>query len=304
MHLGARRPAQDHRVVPEGSIARVLVTGAGGLMGQALVRAFAGHAQALPKTRAELDVTDARAVAGCLDELHPSAVLNAAAFTDVDAAESRTREAEAVNVTGVRNLAASCAQRGILLVGLGTDYVFDGVLRRPYREDDPPRPLSAYGRSQLAGEHALAEAGGEFLLVRTQGLYGSGRPTLVHRLLAVEDPEAEVRMVADRTSQPSWADEVADAVRELWRCGARGVVHVANTGPLTWYEFTVMLHEESGRPRGRILSIAAAQRSEAAVRPAYSALDTGRYEALTGRRLRGVREALRAFLQQEGVTRG
>jgi dTDP-4-dehydrorhamnose reductase len=268
-------------------------------MGQALVRAFTGHAQVLPRTHPGLDVTDADAVAACLDDLQPSIVLNAAAFTDVDGAEATPAEAEAVNVGGMRVLAAACAARGTLLVGLGTDYVFDGALRRPYREDDPPQPLGVYGRTQLAGEQALL-AGGEALVVRTQGLYGGGRPTLVRRLL---DAEGEVRMAEDRTSQPSWADDVADAILELCRCGARGVVHVANTGPVTWYEFALMLREESGRPRGRIVPIAAAERNEPAARPAYSALDTSRYEALTGRRMRTVRAALRAFLRREDVTR-
>ncbi len=218
-------------------------------MGRASLQAWSGRAEVWGKTHSELDVTDEDAVAAAMAEVEPQVVVNAAGYTSVNGAETNKQAANAVNVGGVVNIARACKQHGALLVSLGSDYVFDGTAGRAYIEQDATGPLSHYGWSQLGGERAALAEGGEVLHLRVQALYGLGRPTLLDRLLAMDDPQGDVRMVADRISQPSFADDVAQAAVGLIAAGARGIVHVANPGPVSWYDFALMVFEETGGPR-------------------------------------------------------
>ncbi|MGQ0614344.1 MAG: dTDP-4-dehydrorhamnose reductase [Planctomycetaceae bacterium] len=282
---------------------RVLVTGAGGLLGRAIGRTWEGAAELVLCDRAGLDVTDAEGVRDALDRHRPDVVLNTAAFTDVDDAERDPEGAERLNHGACRLLAAACARRGILLIAISSDYVFDGSSTRPYHEEDPQNPLSVYGKTKQRGEDAVRAAGVPHLVVRAQALYGPGRPSLVTRLLAMEDPAQEIRVVNDRTSQPTFVDHFARGVLTLWRRGAQGTFHVANTGPMSWYGFALLVREETGLPRGQVKTIGSRERGEVAARPPYSALDTGRFAGVAGRPMATVREGLREYLAGLGVTR-
>jgi len=286
-----------------GALPRVLVTGAAGLLGRAVGRVWAGAAELVPCDRAALDVTDAEAVRAALDAHRPDAVVHAAAFTDVDGAEDDPEAAERLNHLACRALAAACARRGVLLVAVGTDYVFDGRAARPYREDDPPGPLSVYGKTKLRGEDAVRAAGGPHLVVRAQALYGPGRANLVTRLLALEDPAGEIFVVDDRTSQPTFVDHFARGLLALWRGRAQGTFHLADTGAMTWYGFALLVREMTGRPRGQVKAVGSRERGERAPRPPYSVLDTGRFARAAGGPPPTVREGLRDYLRALGVTR-
>jgi len=300
-------------VVPQGelrggrkagpALPRVLVTGAGGLLGRAVRRTWAGAAELVFCDRDALDVTDADGVRAALDRETPDTVVHAAAFTDVDGAERDPEGAERLNHGACRLLASACARRGILLVAIGSDYVFDGISERPYREEDAQNPLSVYGKTKQRGEDAVRSAGGPHLVVRAQALYGPGRPSLVTRLLAMEDPAQEIRVVNDRTSQPTFVDHFARGLLALWQRGAQGTFHVANSGPMSWYGFALLVREETGLPRGQVKTIGSRERGEVAARPPYSALDVGRFAALAGRPMATVREGLREYLSGLGVTR-
>jgi dTDP-4-dehydrorhamnose reductase len=254
--------------------------------------------------REELDVCDRAAVADAMDGFRPDTVLHAAGFTDVDGAERRPKEAESVNHLAARDLARECAAQGVFLIALGTDYVFDGALTRPYLEEDAPAPLSVYGRTKLRGERAVREANGPHLIARTQAIYGHGRKHLVSKLLEQGDPESEFRVVDDRTSQPTFADHLARGLLALWRRGVRGTCHVANTGPVSWYGFALLVRQATGFPRGRLKPIRSAERGEIAPRPPYSALDTSRFTEATGERMPSVRDGLKAYLDSLAVTGG
>jgi dTDP-4-dehydrorhamnose reductase len=282
----------------------VLITGAGGLVGSAAARVFATDTDVVAAGRRELDVTDESAVERALDAHRPDLVVHAAAFTDVDGAEAAPEEADRVNHRAAATVARACAARGAVLFALSTDYVFDGALERPYREDDPPRPLSVYGRTKLLGEEAVRAAGGAHLVVRAQALYGHGRRRhFVAKLLAMRDATEEIAVVDDRTSQPTFADDLARALLRLFWAGARGLCHVANTGPVTWYRFALLVREESGFPKGRLRPIASRERGERAPRPRSSVLDTSRYASLAGEPMPSVREGLRRYLASVGMTR-
>jgi len=263
---------------------KLLVTGGRGQLGRALARrgAAAGHdlaALGLP----ELDICDAEMVGRRLDELAPAAVINAAAYTAVDRAETERDRAFAVNADGAGTVARACAARGIPLLHVSTDYVFDGTATIPIPEDAPIKPLGVYGESKAAGEHVVREAGG--IIVRTSWLFGQGGPSFVHTMLRLAAERPVLRVVADQHGCPTWTDDLADALLALAaRRDVAGTYHYCNAGATTWHGFATAIVDEARRHRalacGRIEPITTAEYPTPARRPAYSVLDTSRIRAL------------------------
>ncbi|HVC88890.1 MAG TPA: dTDP-4-dehydrorhamnose reductase [Gaiellaceae bacterium] len=233
----------------------MLVTGAGGQLGQALLEAFP---QARGLTRADWDVTHP-APPGLEAEL----ILHAAAWTDVDAAEEDPQSAAAVNVGGVQNAAAL----GVPLVVWSSDYVFDGVKRSPYVESDAPGPLGAYGRTKLHGE---AAAGGRAWVVRSSWLYGWTSKNFVRTMLRLGAERDEVDVVGDQRGAPTYVAHLAEATKQLLQL-PYGVYHVAGAGDCTWADFAEAIFEEAGLAT-RVRRIATAEFGARAPRPAYSVL--------------------------------
>jgi len=278
---------------------KVLVTGAGGQLGRALVERLGDRLVAAPR-REELDVTDAGAARAVVSRSRPGVVINAAAYNKVDAAESEPQEALAVNAVGVLHLARAAAEVGALFVHVSTDYVFDGQASRPYVEDDPPRPLNVYGVSKRAGEMMVAASGARAILIRTSGVFGPGGSrgkggSFVDRILERARAGRALRVVADQVFSPTYAPDLADALLTLVERGAEGVVHVANDGACTWHELAAAALELAG-VTATVERIASADLGAAARRPPYSVLSTARYRALSGRPLRPWREALAEML--------
>ncbi len=290
---------------------RLLITGAAGLLGTELVRsageaAWRGRVEAVGLPRAALDVTDPAAIAAALAAHQPHVVVNCAAYTRVDDAEREPELAMRLNSEAPGRLAAACAARGVRLVHLSTDYVFDGQKRAPYVETDLPAPLSIYGRSKLAGERAVAEVFGAadwpggWLIVRTQWLYGRVGPAFVKAILSRAAQGAPLRVVDDQWGAPTWARDLAEALLALVDIEAGGIVHVANAGVATWFEVARVALEARGLAgRVRLEPVPTAAFPRPAVRPAYSVLDCRRYTQLTGRTMRPWRAALEAFLDTE-----
>jgi len=242
----------------------------------------------------DLDVTDGRAVEDTLDDLAPDVVVNCAAWTDVDGAETRPEEAMEVNGRAVEGLALACAKRGVRLIHISTDYVFDGAGREPYGEDDVPlRPVNAYGWSKLAGERAALEHG--HTVVRTAWLYGArGRsfPATIIRLAAERET---VQVVTDQVGQPTWSADLAARLVELGRSGAPGgVYHGTNAGRTTWYAFAREIFTLLGADPGRVVPTSSAAFARPAPRPAWSVLGHGRWAEAGLPPMRHWREALRA----------
>ena len=202
----------------------------------------------------------------------------------MDAAEAEPLAAFAVNAAAPHFLARAARDAGALLVHVSTDYVFDGTASRPYREDDLPRPLGAYGASKLAGEHLVAAAGGEHLVVRTSGVLGRGGSdqkggSFVERIVAQARAGRPLRVVADQVFAPTCASDLAESLVALVRAGARGLVHVTNAGSCSWHELAVAALAAAGLETP-VERIRAADLSLPARRPAYSVLDTSRALAL------------------------
>jgi len=262
---------------------RVVVTGAGGQLGRALVEAFAGD-DVGALGHSDWDVTRP-APKG----LEAGLVLHAAAWTDVDAAEGDPQGAAAVNVGGTANAAGL----GAPLVYFSSDYVFDGRKGAPYVESDPPNPLSAYGRSKAHGE---AAAGEDAWIVRSSWLFGPTGHNFVRAMLRLGREREEVAVVDDQVGAPTYVGHLAEAVRELVEL-PRGVWHVAAEGECTWFEFASAIFEEA-RIECRVRPISTEELDRPAPRPAYSVLRSERGEAP---RLPHWRDGLRTCLKRLGA---
>jgi dTDP-4-dehydrorhamnose reductase len=274
---------------------KLFVTGSRGQLGRALERAAAsgGHdfvGYDLP----ELDITDAGAARAAVRSARPDAVINCAAFTAVDAAESEEAKALAVNGTAVGHLAAAADEIGAVLVQISTDYVFDGTAEIPYREDAPVNPLSAYGRTKLAGERAAAAAR-RSLVVRTAWLFGEGANFVGAVRRQLDAGVEELRVVADQVGCPTYAVDLAGAILRLLTAGTLGVIHAVNAGSATWSEFAREIVRRLGSA-ARVLPISTAEANRAAQRPARSLLDTSQLRRILGADLPPWQDALQRYL--------
>jgi dTDP-4-dehydrorhamnose reductase len=278
---------------------RLLVTGAAGMLGRDVVAAAndAGH-DVVALARADLDITDADAVRAAMRDSRPDAVINCAAWTDVDGAEADEPAATAVNGDGAGNVAAAAAETRALLVHVSSDYVFDGDAREPYEEHAPTGPRSAYGRSKLAGEHAVADAGGRSAIVRSSWLFGPHGRNFVDTMRRVGTDRDEVAVVDDQVGCPTYTGHLAPALVAIAERGLTGVLHVAGAGRCSWFDLAVATFAEAGidcdvRPQRT------AELGRPAPRPAFSALASTRSDAPI---LPDWREGLRAHLARVEVT--
>jgi dTDP-4-dehydrorhamnose reductase len=256
---------------------RLLVTGGAGMLGQAVAAAATrlGH-DVFALSRAELDITDADHVRRVTAAAEPRAVINCAAWTDVDGAETAEAAATAVNGDGAGNVARAAAEVGARIVHVSTDYVFDGTKREPWLESDAVSPIGAYGRSKLVGEEQVAAATGEHAIVRTAWLFGAGGRNFVDTMLALGDERDEVSVVTDQVGSPTWSVHLAEVLVELAeRRGDVGILHAAGAGACSWYELAVEVFDRAG-VRCRVLPTTAARFPRVAPRPAYSVLGSDR----------------------------
>ena len=274
---------------------RLLITGAGGQLG----REFQAAAAAVPQhdfifaDHAALDVADTAAARRLLRRLRVEAVVNAAAFTQVDLAETQPELAERVNHRGAACLAQAAAEAESLLIHISTDYVFDGSKRTPYTEQDRPAPLSAYGRTKLAGEQAVRAAGGRHLILRTAWLYSTaaGSRNFVNSMRRLMQEKKELRLVTDQIGSPTCAaDLAADILRLLSAplppAAQQGTYHYAGAGACSRYEWAAAIRRLCGAETCRLIPCTSAEYPPLpAPRPAYSALSSQAFEAAFGRQL-------------------
>jgi dTDP-4-dehydrorhamnose reductase len=245
---------------------------------------------------AELDITDAGAVASELDGIHPDIVINAAAYTQVDRAETDYETALAVNGTAVTALGTLCAARDVRVVHFSTDYVFGGDAVRPYREDDSVNPVNAYGRSKLAGELGLAASGARAVILRTQWLFGLHGQSFPRTMWTRAKRRLATRVVADQVGRPTSTVDLARATWDLVGRGASGLYHVANRGSAaTWFDVALAVFSAVGsvdclEPCGT------AEYPTPAPRPAYSVLATDLVARDYGVAMQPWRDALRVFV--------
>jgi dTDP-4-dehydrorhamnose reductase len=284
---------------------RVLVTGKQGQVARSLFERASAHGIEVELVgRPDLDLTDSRGIFEALAGRRADVVVNAAAYTAVDRAETEEDLATRVNGTGAGLVAAAAHKMGVPVIQISTDYVFDGALDRPYREEDAPAPIGAYGRSKLAGERAVAAANPDHVILRTAWVYSPFGANFVKTMLRLGASRSEVGVVADQRGAPTSALDIADAVISVARritasrsrLGLTGVFHMTGGGEATWAEFAEAIFAEIGRG-GRAVTVrplTTAEYPTPARRPANSRLDPSRLRDVYGVELPPWRESLKA----------
>jgi dTDP-4-dehydrorhamnose reductase len=268
------------------------------MLGREVVRAAAAANHAVVAlTRDDLDVGDAGAVERVLGDERPDAVVNCAAYTDVDGAERDPDAAMAVNGAGAGALADAAAAIGAAVVYPSTDYVFDGRASHPYVESDPTAPATAYGTSKLAGEHLTAAANPRHHIARTSWLFGIGGGNFVETMLRLGAEREVVDVVTDQVGSPTYAVHLAAALVTVLESRAYGVWHLTGTGSCTWFELARATFARAGMPT-EVRPTTAAQMARPAPRPAYSVLASERREAV---RLPHWLDGLAGYLAERAV---
>ncbi|MFI5403232.1 MAG: dTDP-4-dehydrorhamnose reductase [Planctomycetota bacterium] len=261
------------------------------MLGSEAVRAAPSAFRALPVTRADCDLSEEEHVELLFERLRPLGVLHCAGFTHVDRAEVAEEAAFSDNVEATKSVAAAARRRGIPIVLVSTDYVFDGKSKRPYREDDPPDPLNVYGRTKLEAEQAAKDA----IIVRSSWLYGPRGRHFVGAILE-QAAKPEIKVVNDQRGCPTSTLELAPVLWELLGRGVPGIYHAACEGSCTWHELALAIFEIRGAGGPKVVPCATAEFPRPARRPAMSALDCGKLAGIRGKKLPHWREALKRFL--------
>ncbi len=267
------------------------------MLGRDLVRAaeLTNH-EVTAATRLELDVTDRASVEEAVGRARPDAVINCAAYTDVDGAEREPQEAMRVNAEGARNVAEAAESAGASVVYISTDYVFDGRKDGPYVESDEPNPLSSYGASKLAGEVDTAVVNPQHYIVRSSWLFGAAGRNFAATMLDLGERESQVVVVRDQVGSPTYTAHLAEGVVRLIDTGTFGLYHMAAGGQCSWYDFAVAIFDRAGSDC-RVLSTTTDELGRPAPRPEYSVLDTQYDRAI---RLPDWTEGLDDYLAERG----
>ena len=268
---------------------RILITGANGQLGQALLANTPDWTHTTALTSGDLDITDREHIQNAVTALQPTWIINAAAYTSVDRAEEEPEKAKAVNETAVRHLAEAANVNGSRLLHISTDFVFDGAAMRPYRPDDVTNPINVYGHTKLLGEYAAVEASeGDAVVIRTAWVYSrTGKNFLTTMQRLMREREA-LKIVDDQRGTPTTARDLAGA---LWSmvstCASGGIYHFTNTGDASWYEFAVEIRRllAKQQPDAHLAELQPTDTAgfpTPAKRPAYSVLDCQSIATIVG----------------------
>ena len=282
---------------------KIWICGSQGMLGSHFTSLMAERSIPFVESdRDTLDITDLNQVSDYVRIQKISHVINCAAYTQVDLAETEQKQAYMVNAMGAHHLAVAARRHGARLIHFSTDYVFDGSERIPYKEDHPCRPLNAYGMSKFAGELKILEEHRHTCILRTSWLFGGPHPNFVLKMLSLMQEREQIKVVSDQVGRPTYCADLAAATLELLALDAEGIFHFANAYETSWYLFAKEIKrqaEELGFPLkcSSIDPIPTSQYPTPAVRPVYSTLNTRKIEALLKQTPRSWQEALKAYLK-------
>ncbi len=285
---------------------KLLLFGGSGQLGYEIIsRCRDLNFKIISPVTSEVDVTLAEQVDFLVEKFKPDVVINCAAYTAVDLAETEQQRAFEINELGVKNIATAVARNKSYLVSISTDYVFDGKKGTAYQETDPTNPINVYGQSKLAGEKAALEIlGDRALIVRTSSLHGQRGNNFVHTMLRLFQERKSLDIVSDQSMTVTWAGWLAEVILDLARLRASGVVHAAGQGALTWYDFAKEILEVSKEHNSRIPKdfqlnpISAKEFNRPAARPEYSVLDSSKLAGILGYQPISWKEGLLSHLKQ------
>jgi dTDP-4-dehydrorhamnose reductase len=282
---------------------RLLVIGAKGMLGRDLVNTLRFSFrpdqdwEILGWDIDEIDIQEENTTVTKIESIQPQIVINIAAYTDVDGCESNEEKAFAVNAEGMKHVALGALRCSAKVVYLSTDYVFDGEKKEPYEEEDPPHPLNVYGRSKLKGEQYVQELMEDSLIIRSQWLYGRHGKNFVSSILREAREKRVVSIVDDQTGLPTYTVDLATAISALIQRRARGIFHVANSDPCTWFTFGQAILKLSGMMEVKVIPISTKELGRPAARPLYSVLSTQKLRREISMTLRPWSQALREYVK-------
>lgn len=282
---------------------RIVILGAGGRLGAALVRAYTGRFDVVGFNRAQLDLAKPDEIRRKIGDLGFDVMINAAAFTNVDLCESEKETAFAINADAPRVLAEICRDKNAKLIHISTDYVFDGQKRQPYTEEDAANPISAYGESKRAGEQFVLQTSDRHLVVRVSWVFGPDRPSFIDAMIKRAREEETIEAIADKWSTPSYTLDLAEMLPRLFEVDA-GVLHLSSAGQCTWQEYAQHALDccRAAGMQLRATKVSAMKLADmenwAAQRPVYSVLSTAKYQALTGMKPRAWRDAVTDYIER------
>lgn len=280
-----------------------MITGAGGVLGRALVKRLKLKYKVAALTRKGCDITDTKKVASLFARLQPAIVIHTAAFTDVDGCEKDSPRAYAINVQGTYNIAEKVKSQGAILIYLSTDYVFSGRKRTPYREEDRPSPLSVYAKTKLKGEETVRKLVKKYIIIRTSWLFGKGKTNFMDMVLRRQQGLRQLKIVADKYGSPTYVDDLAGAIEEMiklikanqWQDRLYGTYHITNSGFCSWYEYAKYILKIR-KVKVKLKPISLLDMKFKARRPVFSVLDNSKYASLAGKPMRSWQEAVKEFL--------
>lgn len=278
---------------------RVLVTGSNGQLGQDLVNLLKNYPmETYAYTKSELDIINQEAVHAIVHKIRPDVIINAAAYTKVDLAESNEDIAFAVNAWGQRNLSVAAEMYGAKMCYISTDYVFDGSGKEPYKEYDQINPLGVYGKSKYAGEELTKTLSTKYFIVRTAWVYGEHGNNFVHTMLRLAKDQNKLGVVNDQVGSPTYTVDLAQFIVRLIQTEKYGIYHATNSGSCTWYDFSKAIFEESSL-EVKVTPLTTEEFPTKATRPSYSVLDNFAMRVNGFGQLRPWREALSEFINNK-----
>lgn len=275
---------------------KVLLTGSKGMLAQAILNKTPKEWELLAVDVEDLDITQSAAVQDTVGAFRPSMIINCAAFTRVDDCEEKKELAFAVNGRGVGHLAEAAGKVGARLIHFSTDYIFDGTGSEPYEENAPARPMSVYGASKWEGECQVRKHLQNYMIIRTQWLYGKGGNHFVKTILKLAEKQDVLKVVNDQIGSPTWTEALSEAVLALTEKETSGTYHLVNSGQCSWYQFARRIIEEAGLST-KVVPCATAEFPRPAKRPAYSVLSTVKATAELGMALPHWEVALKRFIR-------
>ena len=282
---------------------KIVILGAGGRLGAALLREYRDKFEVTGFDRTQLDLSDLSGVWEKLQKTDFDVLINAAGFTKVDLCETQPDQAFLINAEAPRVLARICGEKSSRLIHFSTDYVFDGEKREPYTEEDEAAPISVYGESKLAGENNVVTAEGRNLVVRVSWVFGPDRPSFIDAMIKGAQERERVDAIADKFSAPTYTHDIAEMLPQFFERDVEGgILHFANSGQCSWQEYAqwaLDCCQDAGLPL-RVSTVGAGKLENmanwVARRPVYSVLSTAKYTTLTGISPRTWREAVSDYI--------
>jgi dTDP-4-dehydrorhamnose reductase len=276
---------------------KILILGADGMLGSDIVKILSQNYNVFPLTIQNVDIADKETLERLMKQLYPDIVINCAAYTNVDGAETNPEKAFSVNAEGVKHIAECCNSINARMIHYSTDYIFDGNKKDPYNENDTPCPLNIYGQSKLKGEEYIKEILADYLIIRSSWLFGEKGKNFVNSILKLSQEKEELKIVNDQVGSPTYTSDLSKATGQLIEKDIRGIVNVTNSGYCSWFTFSKEITELSNISI-KIKAIRTEELNRSALRPKNSILDCSKFNKLTGSIMPSYKSALKSYLKE------